>query len=263
MRNLAKHRAVKKNLLHVILIITAFCASSMAQTVHIGVNGAYGINYLLNNKIDFEGEDTVYVFSTGSSVGLSGAFYFDFGGYYYRKLYGVKTELNLSTVRQAYKVFPGNGPANPNLFYQYKARLSYLDVPLLFNFCPSHHQGFTLDVGPQVSFLRNAQMVPEESRVSNPLYPNIDKDDFRKAIFSAVLGIGCFYNFTETFALVGTFRMGYSFSDLMTNADRIQNYSPTRRTWAHGTLSAVYKFNKYYSDRNRGAKYYVKRLKKR
>ncbi len=254
---------MKKTLLFLLFIIGLLSFRAEAQTFHFGANGSYGINYLLNANIDFEGQDTVYVFSTGRSAGLSAAFYFDFGGYYYRKMYGVKTELNFSTVNQAYKVFPGGGPANPNVFYQYKARLSYIDVPLLFNFCPTHHQGFTLDVGPQVSFLRNAMMVPEESRVSNPLYPNLDKSDFRSTIFSAVLGIGCFYNFTERFAMVSTFRMGYSFSDVMLNSDQIQHYAPTHRAWAHATLSAVYKFNKYYSDRNRGYKYYVKKLKKR
>jgi len=253
---------VKHFLLPFILIATSFFTGH-AQTFHVGVNVSYGINYLLNKNIPFEGQDTVYVFSKGSGLGIQGAYYFDFGGYYYRKMFGIKTEVNWANVNQSYKVFPGSGPANPNTFYQYEAKLKYIDVPLMFTFCPTHHQGFTLDVGPQISFLQSARVIPEESRIQNPLYPNLDKGDFQNITYSAVLGMGCFYNFTESFALQGSFRFGYGFSDLTKATSQIPQYQPTHRAWFGSSLQAIYKFNKYTSSRNRGYKYYAKRLRKR
>lgn len=237
-------------------------AAATAQTVHVGGGLSYYNNYLFNKDVDFEGPDTVYVFSGAMGGGLMGAFYFDYGGYYYRKMFGIKTELNFSRIGQSYKVFPGGGAANPNVFYRFRTKLDYIDIPLLFNFCPTHHQGFTLDVGPQISFLRKANVVAEESRVENPNYPVLTKQDFRPITYSGVIGIGCFYNFTESFAMIGTFRTGYTFSDVRVNRTELQDYSPTKRFWAGAYIMGIYKFNKYYSDRNRGYKYYVKRLKK-
>jgi hypothetical protein len=251
--------------MRIIVCLLFFLAKSAilsAQTLHLGGGLSYYNNYLFNKDIEFVGDDSVYVFSGAMGGGLMGAFYFDYGGYYYRKMFGIKTELNFSRIGQSYKVYPGAGAANPEVFYRFRTRLDYLDVPLLFNFCPTHHQGFTLDVGPQISFLRNANVVAEESRVENPNYPVLTKQDFRPITYSGVIGIGCFYNFTESFAMIGTFRTGYTFSDIRLNNAELISYSPTKRFWAGAYIMGIYKFNKYYSDRNRGYKYYLKRLKK-
>jgi hypothetical protein len=199
----------------------------------------------------------------GYGAGLTGAFYFDYGGYYYRKIYGIKAEVNYSRHSQTYQVFANEGPVSPDIFYKYKARLSFIDVPVMFNFCPTHHQGFTVECGPQVSFLQSANIRSGESTIINPDYPSIKKSDFRPVTFSAVLGGGCFYSFTERFALVATLRTGYTFTDLARSTEGINKFLPTTRFWAGAYIQAVYKINKYGSNKNRGYQYYLKRMKKK
>jgi len=242
------------------LFFSLFFSSLCGQTVHLGGNINGSLCYLFNKAIKFVGDDSIYVLSTGYGAGVSGAFYFDYGGYYYRKIYGIKAEVNTSRHTQTYKVFTGPGAVNPNRYYKYKTRLSFIDIPLMFNFCPTHHQGFTVECGPQISFLTNADVKPMQSPVIPTSYPVLTKGDFRQTTFSAVLGAGLFYSFTERFALVGTFRVGYTFTDLTRRQEGISPYNPTTRFYGGAFIQAVYKINKYASSKNRGYKYYMKRI---
>jgi hypothetical protein len=234
-----------------------------AQTVHIGGGFTYYNHFLLNKEIKFEGNDSVYVYTTNLGGGIMAAAYFDPGAYYFRKLYGIKAELQFSRAAQTYKVYPGNGLANFNYYYKFRTQASYLDVPLLFNFCNTHHQGFTLDVGPQISFLQNVKVRAEESTVGERDIPQLTRQDFKPILFSAVIGAGCFYNFSEQFAMIGTFRMGYSLSDMRVRLDGVENYTPTRRFWSGAVVMGIWKFAKYYSKKNRGYQHYKRQLSKR
>jgi hypothetical protein len=253
---LATTISVKQFILTFSTLVLSF--SAKGQTFHLGGDVSYYASYLLNKSIRLDNPDSTYALSGGYSGGLSGIVYFDRGGYYSRTIYGVNLEVNYSRVNQSLKVFPAEGAANRDDFYQFRYRLGYVDVPLLFVSCPSHHQGFSFEIGPQISFLTNSDLIMEESRV-NPT-PSIffSKDQFRKVSFSGVIGIGCYYSFTEKFAIVGSFRAGYGFSDLAIKQANQTNYNPTHRLWGGVTIHAYYKINKYDSKKNRGYKYYLK-----
>lgn len=246
-----------------ILLLLLIAIFAKAQTYHFGGGFTYMNHFMFNNHIKFEGNDSTYVFSSSWGGGIMAAAYFDPGAYYFRKLYGVKAELQFSQSVQSYKVYPGNGLAHAGTYYKFRTQANYLDVPVMFNFCNSHHQGFTVDVGPQISFLQNVRVKAEETTVGDRQLPHITKQDFKPIIFSGVLGAGCFYNFSETFAMIGTFRVGCSFSDIRVRRESVENYSPTRRFWAGACVMGIYKIPKYYSKRNRGYQYYKRQLSKR
>ncbi len=232
--------------------------SSKAQTFHVGVNSAYSASFLFNKSISTAAADTEYVFTGSSSFGITSAFYFDFGGYYHRKIYGIKLETLFANHNQNMRVFPGEGAPDPNVFYKYKIKLNFIDVPLLFTLCSTHHQGVAFEIGPQISFLQNVNVKLSESRVDKPPIPILTKSNFQNVSFSGVIGLGIFYSFSEKLALSTTIRGGYGFSDLTRNINLNQKYFPTHRFWTGINVQFLYKFNKYNSKRNKGYKYYLK-----
>jgi hypothetical protein len=247
-----------KKVLIIIFIFFIGLISIKAQTYHLGLNGAYFTSFLFNKAISTTAADTEYVLTGGSSFGITSAFYFDFGGYYHRKIYGVKLEAIFANHNQNMRIFPGEGQADPNVFFVYKTKLNFIDFPLLFSFCPTHHQGVTFEIGPQLSFLQSISIKQQESSVVSPQIPNLSKSDFQNISFSGVLGLGIFYSFTENIALSTTLRGGYGFTDLRRRTNFNTVYYPTYRFWTGINLQLLYKINKYDSNRNRGYKYYLK-----
>ena len=248
------------NVLRLILLLLIFNVlnSSKAQTFHVGVNSAYSASFLFNKSISTAATDTEYVFTGSPSFGITSAFYFDFGGYYHRKIYGIKLEAVFAKHNQNIRVFPGDGASDPNIFYMYKIKLNLIDIPLLFTLCSTHHQGVAFEIGPQVSFLQNVNVKLSESRVDKPPIPVLTKSNFQNVSFSGVIGLGLFYSFSEKLALSTTIRGGYGFSDLTRNLNVTQKYFPTHRFWTGINVQFVYKINKYDTKRNRGYKYYLK-----
>lgn len=232
--------------------------SSKAQTFHVGVNSAYSASFLFNKSISTGAADTEYVFTGSPSFGITSALYFDLGGYYHRKIYGFKLEGIFASHNQNIRVFPGVGAADPDIFYKYRIKLKYIDVPLLFTLSPTHHQGIAFELGPQISFLQDATVKLSESRIPTPKVPILSKNNFQNVSFSGVIGLGIFYSFSENLALSTTIRGGYGFSDLTKNLDVSQKYFPTYRFWTGVNVQFLYKFNKYNSKRNKGYKYYLK-----
>jgi hypothetical protein len=231
-----------------------------AQTFHYGSSSAFFSSFLFNDEVRFAPADTEYVFSYGFAQGIMGAFYFDQGGYYSRKILGFKTEINFSRHNQIIKIYPTEDKPNTDRFYSYRTRLSFIDIPLMFSFCPSHHQGLTLELGPMLSFLQSASVKPLESIVLNPQIPMLSKSDFNPVSLSGVLGIGIFYSFTEKFALCATFRGAYGFGDIRKPPASTLSYNPTTRFFWGIAAQAVFKFNQYDTKRNKGYKYYLKHI---
>ncbi len=233
-----------------------------AQTFHVGINTGYYASFLFNKSISTAAADTEYVFTGSQTFGLSGAYYFDFGGYYHRKIYGIKLEGIFANHYQNMRVFPSEGAANPNVFYKYKIRLQFVDVPLLFTLCSTHHQGVSFELGPQISFLQSANVKLTETRVNAPPIPVLSKNNFQNVSFSGVIGLGIFYSFSENLALSSTIRGGYGFTDLTKNINAYKRYFPTHRFWTGLNIQLLYKFNKYDTKRNKGYKYYLKNSRK-
>jgi hypothetical protein len=245
-----------------ILFIFLFKGSDLsAQTYQFGGNESYFASQLLSSTMKYDGGDSTYVFSGGFSGGITGAFFFDHGGYYSRKIYGIRMEVNYSRLNQSYRFFPGQGIIDPEVFYKYRLRLSYIDVPLMFTFCPTHHQGLTVEAGPQISFLQSANAIAQESRNTEPLVPTIDRQNFKPTSFSFVAGAGIFYSLSETFAISGTFRAMYGLSSLIKSGTISTSATPDRRLTLGITAQAIMKINKYDAKKNRGYKYYLKRAR--
>jgi hypothetical protein len=249
--------------LYVFLILPVL---SIGQTVHLGLNYSINSTYLLNKSMSFTADDTSYVYTGGRGGGFSGSFYFDDGGMYHQRLYGIRIESNFIRHGQVLKIFPGKGPADPDSFYSYKTSLQFTDIPLLFVLCPSHHQGFTLELGPQISFLRGGMVNLKETTVRDPakvLVPQFNQANYRKITYSIVFGLGLFYNVTERLAFTASFRSGIGFSDTRQRQPTDFQYFPTRRFWWGLNLQGVYKFNRYYARKNRGSDYYLRKMRKK
>lgn len=232
---------------------------SSAQMYQLGGNVSYFASQLLSNTMHYDGGDSTYVFTGGKSAGLEAAIYFDKGGYYHKKVYGIKLETNYCQVDQSYKFFPGQGIIDPNVFYRYRIKLSYIDIPLMFTMCPTHHQGLTFEVGPQISFLNKASAVLEEYKNTSPIIPVVNAQTFNPTTFSIVAGAGLYYSFTETFALTTTFRALYGVSSLIQSGRSSTSISPDKRLSLGISAQFVYKINKYDAQKNRGYKYYARR----
>lgn len=243
-----------KGILKYILVL--LFSPSFSQTIHLGANYSINSTYLLNKNVTFSGDDSTYIHSVGQGVGLSGAFYFAHGGYYHSRIYGIKTELNLSSHNQNYKVYPGIGLAKPDSFYSFKTSLRYTDIPVLFSFCPNHHQGLVFELGPQISILRKTIISAEDSKPSSSNYekfiPPEDIKNYNKVMYSAILGMGLFYNVTEKFAVAGVFRIAAGLSDVMKRNPSDMKYSPSNRFAFGLNVQAFYKFNSYFAKKNKG-----------
>lgn len=233
-----------------------------AQTFQFGVNANYNASQFLSPTIKYSGTDSSYILSGGYGFGASAAVFFDHGGYYHRRIYGIRLEGIYNNSNQSYKFFPGQGSIDPNVFYQYRLKMSYIDVPLLFTMAPTHHQGLTVEVGPQVSFLNSVSTKPEESRNTEPFIPFTSKDFFRPVNLSIVAGTGIFVSFTEAFAITATIRAGYSITKLTQNGVNNISVTPRNRLSLGVNVQAIYKINKYDAKKNRGYKYYMKRNRK-
>ncbi|MEX1188978.1 MAG: outer membrane beta-barrel protein [Bacteroidia bacterium] len=253
---------MKKNLLTILFLLFASLNLLIAQTFQFGVNGNYNASQYLTPTIKYSGADSSYILSGGFGAGLSAAIFFDDGGYYSKKIYGIRLEGIYTKANQSYKIFPGQGSIDPDIFYQYRLKMSYIDVPVLFTLSPTHHQGLTVEAGPQISFLQNVSSQIEESRNTEPFVPFTSKEYFRPINFSFVAGAGIFYSFTEAFALIGTLRAGYSLSKLTNKGINNISVTPRRRLSLGINVQAIYKINKYDAKKNKGYKYYMKRIQK-
>jgi hypothetical protein len=248
------------NYLLLFFVLNSFLLSG--QTFHLGGNVSYFASQLLSKTMAYGGGDSTYVFSGGYGGGFTGAFYVDHGGYYSRKIYGVKAEMNYTRVNQSYRFFPGQGIIDPDVYYKYRLRMSYIDVPVMFTFCPTHHQGLTVEAGPQISFLQSVNTIAEESRNAQPFVPTVNKQFFNPVSYGFVAGAGIFYSLSETFAITGTFRAMYGLSNLNRTGTASTSATPDRRVSLGISAQAVYKINKYDAKKNRGYKYYLKRARK-
>lgn len=213
--------------------------------------------------MSYGGGDSSYVFSGGFGLGGCASIFFDRGGYYSRKIYGIRLEGIYSRHNQSFKIFPGEGKIDPDVFYTYRLKMSYIDVPVLFTLCPTHHQGLTVEAGPQISFFQNARstVVEEKNTIGNA--PTTSKDFFKPISFSVIGGVGIYYSFTETFALTGTVRATYGVTRLTNSGILETSVSPANRLTLGVFAQAVYKINKYDAKKNRGYKYYMKRIRQK
>lgn len=244
-----------------IFLLGNLCSS--AQMYQFGGNVSYFASQLLSKTMRYDGGDSAYVLTGGKSAGLTAALYFDKGGYYSKKVYGLKLETNFCQVEQSYQFFPGQGIIDPDVFYRYRIKLSYIDIPLMFTMCPTHHQGLTFEVGPQISFLNKASAAIEEYKNTSPVLPVVNTQTFNPTTFSIVAGAGLYYSFAETFALTTTFRALYGVSSLIQSGRTSTSVSPDKRLSLGITAQFVYKINKYDAQKNRGYKYYARKNRRK
>ncbi|MEZ5172951.1 MAG: outer membrane beta-barrel protein [Bacteroidia bacterium] len=244
------------------IVVLFFQGVLSAQTFQFGLNSNYTATQFLTPKIKYSGTDSTYLLSAGYGIGGSFAIFFDHGGYYHRKIYGIRLEGIYQRANQSYKFFPGEGVIDPDVFYQYRLKTSFINVPLLFTFCPTHHQGLTVEAGPQVSFLQDVSTIAEESRNTEAVIPYTTKSFFKPAHLSFIGGVGIFVSFTEAFALTGTIRASYNLTRLNDKGVESISVTPSKLLTVGVFAQAVYKINKYDAKKNKGYKYYMRRISK-
>jgi hypothetical protein len=226
-----------------------------SQTLHLGGSAGVNNSYLLNKDISLGSSDTDYVLTAGYQYSAFASFFFDQGGYYSKRLYGIKTGFEYAYHNQTFDVFkPSLGPGIPREYYRYKLKLSFVDIPLLFNTSTSHHQGFYGEFGPVLSFQQGQSYQIIESNMSEVFKPDLSQYDFKKVTVNLVIGLGVMFNVTEKFAYFGSFRFGHS---LMPNAIQLNgaiNSASHYRAWGGIIFGAVYKINKYDAKKHRRAR---------
>jgi hypothetical protein len=251
------------NLLKTVFFFTLITRGLLcAQTFQFGLLGNYHASQFLTPTVKYSGKDSSYVLSNGFGFGASATIYFDHGGYYHRKIYGIRLEGMYSRANQSYKFFPGEGAIDPDVYYQYRLRTSFIDIPVLFTFCPTHHQGLTVEAGPMLSFLQSVNTITEDVRNTSAVVPLTQKGFFNPMSLSFVGGAGIHYSFTESFALTATMRATYSLTSISKEKIKSISVTPDKRLGLGVFVQAMYRINKYDAKKNRGYKYYMKRIKK-
>jgi hypothetical protein len=235
---------LKKNFLFLFLLTLSQLV--LAQTYHLGVSGGVNSTYFLNRDITYGASDTDYVITAGYQFSAFSSVFFDNGGYYSKRLYGIKAGIEYAFHNQTFDVFnPSLGPGIPREFYRYKLKLTFIDFPLLFNCASSHHQGFYGEIGPVLSFQQSQSYQMIENKTTENITPDLSKYEFEAITLNLVLGLGIMVNQTEKLAFFGSLRFGHS---LFPNALQISGPRSTvshYRAWGGIIFGGVYKINKY------------------
>lgn len=228
------------------LFASLLCLQLSAQTFHFGGGASVANTFLLNSDISNGAVDTNYVLSAGYGFQAFAGIYFDNGGYYSKRLFGIKTGVEYAVNSQSYDAFrPYAGPGIPREFYRYRVTINYLEFPLLFNTVSSHHQGFYGEIGPSLGIQQGQFLNLLESNVTDGSQPSISNLTFKRLSLNAIMGLGIYINQTESFGFFGSFRFGYSLFPDALQFDGVKTSVAYHRAWLGINFGASYKINKY------------------
>jgi opacity protein-like surface antigen len=190
---------MKKALLTVVVILAAL--SVQAQSFRIGVSGGVYSTWLMNKNV-FDQDDRLDIASSfGGRFGIDAIYAFNDKA-------GLSVGFNfISGHNQKYT------GEDKNYDYDYKTKLRYLDVPILFRLTSSG--GTYFEIGPQIGLLMSAEEDYENSISPSSNYSGQNvKDGFNSTNIAALIGFGVDIDVTENLYITTGIRLGYGFTDV-------------------------------------------------
>jgi len=215
-----------------------FIQIAHSQSFTIGLKGNYGIDWLLNSKIN-ENQKLKYTENFCNSGGLSLAWYFNERSYYSSIIPGVNLDILYSNYNQKITGIDSG-------YVTEGTKLTYLDLPILFRITPEF--GPYLEAGGQLSFLlgatgdvTNTRPIQSKSPMTGDL-----KDKFGKTNISAIIGSGIDIDITEYFSIMLGFRVAYGLTDITSPQSNVNGYEPTHLFAISGIAGLVYTLNYFH-----------------
>jgi hypothetical protein len=187
---------MKKIILSICLLAIAGAAS--AQSMRLGVKGAYNSTWLINTNISDHGDDLDYASTFGSSFG--GSLLIGFAG-----KVGVSIDLLTSSQNQDF-----NG-GDTSFSFKVSDKFKYFDIPVLLVINPD--KGPYVEVGPQFGFLTGST---ETVSINGSTYYSGKnfKSNYNSMSISAVLGFGYNIEASERVNIGLGHRFAWSLTDL-------------------------------------------------
>ena len=215
-----------KKIVSTFLIVFAMITVN-AQTVRIGLAGAFNSTWLFNKNVSDAGSDLDYKSTFGGQFGISGVFIAANGP-------GVSLEILSSSVNQKYNW------KFDSVAYESETKLKTIAIPLLFRY--TSKQGFYFEIGPEFSFITGAKAVI--SGTTN----EIKKDKLNSLSTAAVLGFGWDIKAGNHFVISPGLRFAWGLGDVFkkpTDGKDVyfnsKTYSPTNTAVGGFHLGITYK----------------------
>lgn len=191
----------------VLLLVTSFFlapAQKEDDSFILGIIGGVSTTWLINNNTFNAGEEVNVNTTFGGNLGISSLYSFN-------NATGVSIALVYSGHNQSFK-----GEISPEISFESKIKLNYLDMPLLFRL--QSKKGSYFELGPQFSILINASedfSSSSGSGMNREDYKNKDfKENFDNINIAAILGFGFDFDASEVIMVSTGLRFGYSFTDV-------------------------------------------------
>jgi len=191
----------------IFLFLTSFlCASAQTEddSFSLGIIGGVSTTWLINKNTFNAGEEVNVNTTFGGNLGISGLYSFNNAA-------GVYLALLYSGHNQSYR-----GEIIPEISFENKIKLIYLDMPVLFRL--QSKKGSYFELGPQLSILMSAKenfTSSPNSGLNREDYKNKDfRENFDNTNISAVLGFGFDFDASEVIMVSTGLRFGYSFTDV-------------------------------------------------
>ena len=166
----------------------------LSQNYTISGNYTYGISVFDLDKTSFYDLRNERVLTPGYSYGVSiGKFYKQ--GYYQKKFWGVKLELNKFQYNQNVRIVPESIPITSLKFIEKQIRVDGYSITPIVCYYPSVGQSVFVEFGPSYNYLLSDRQTTVSNTVGfdSPLVPY----EFRKNFFSLYLRSGVYFNLSD------------------------------------------------------------------
>jgi len=166
----------------------------LSQNYTISGNYTYGISVFDLDKTSFYDLRNERILTPGNSFGISiGKFYKQ--GYYQKKFWGVKLELNKFQYNQNVRIVPESIPITSLKFIEKQIRLDGYSITPIVCYYPSVGQSVFVEFGPSY----NRILSNRQTTVSNTVGfdSSLVPYEFRKNFFSLYLRSGVYFNLSD------------------------------------------------------------------
>jgi hypothetical protein len=202
---------MKKILVAVALLTTAFGANAQDKSIRIGVFGNFNSVWLFNKNVSDAAGQLNPDATFGGSFGIGGTYMIN------QKL-GI--ELNLLSTSAGQK-YSGDFPSTSGLTGSYtdQMKLKYIEIPLLLKL--TSEKGPYFEFGPDFNFLSSASETLTTSAYPKSNYTDKDfKDNFNSSNIAALLGFGVDIKASDNVLVTVGLRLAWGLSDVTKQFDQ-------------------------------------------
>jgi len=219
--------------LFLLCLTTGIKAQKVYAWWDVGLKTSYGLTGLVNTNL-FDDRNYEHHLSSGLGVGAKFGFFFGLFN-------GITVDFMLANNNQK---FDYNNQLGQN--FNHSIKWSNYDLSVLYRM---QKDGVYIELGPQLSLLRKVTNKDDNG-------PNGDVTEFyNDKYISGVFGVGGYLLNYETFTLMLGLRMGYSFTDMVSDAGKEAKY-PVPNQIAFKTASTNPAFVQLVLEANLALGYY-------